>query len=95
VHNGSSKKALKELKLQGNGLTGQGLVPLFNALTPKSVKNLKPTHQHLVRLDLHESSLTAEAVRFLAKLLELNKTLEHLRLGGISHLEDKCIKQIG
>ena len=45
-------------------------------------------------LDLSQNSLTDEAVPYLAKLLQHNKTLQKLKLCGTSSLSDKSINSL-
>jgi len=76
--------------MQGNKITALGLIPVFNALTPKQNKNSSYLQkQYLTRLEIHKNEFNEEDLDFFCKFLEVNKTLIHLKLSGICNLKDK------
>jgi hypothetical protein len=48
-----NETALKEVKINANNISSQGLIPIFNSLAPKIVKNSKVCpFTHLLKLEM-------------------------------------------
>lgn len=70
--------------MNSNGVSSEGMIPLFNALSKGS--------QNLKKLDLHNNAqnYTESLIKYLCKFLENNKAIEQLKISG--NLTDKQAK---
>lgn len=96
--NFQTEECLSELKLTGNDISLEGLIHLFYALTPKPRKPTKPSSplpslstQHVHKLDLLHNALTSDTLKFLMKFLELNNTIQVLKV-TMPLMSDKQVK---
>ena len=82
--------AITHLKMQGNSISSLGMIPLFNALTPKSTRGSTTlVKQYLLNLELHKNSFNDDVTQYFCKFLETNKTLKTLKIGSHCALNDK------
>lgn len=68
------------------------MIPLLNALTPKSNKALQ--NQYIESLEIHKNSFNDEIKKYLCLFLESNTTLSSLKISGYWSLMDKTNKSV-
>ena len=66
------------------------MIPIFNSLAPKIVKNSKVSpFSYLKKLEMHQNMLSEECITYFTRFLQQNQSIEFLKVSGITYLDEK------